>query len=214
MMTSVRTLPSLKARMSKVTFRWSLIAFTTRNSLASRTADPGLQRAVGGGMGQFGGGVDGELRDGAVGVLEGQVDIDVVAVGQDIRRLDGGARRRVVNDLQHQVDGGAGGQRRLRDCQQGMADGAVLVGRLDVQLDRHFAPVDDGDQMFAMGQIARLEDMAEGDLARSLGLACDVLELEGDKFAGLGRIRQIGGLEDRTGSLYLDHGRDDGQQGR
>ena len=105
----------------------------------------------------------------------------------------GGMRHR----LQHQVDGRPGGQRRLGDGQEGMADRAVLVGRLDVQLDRHFVPVDHGDQIFAGAEIALFEDVAEGDLPGGLRLSRHVLELEADDLAGLGGFGQIGGLEHR-----------------
>ena len=161
-------------------------------------------------MGQFGGGIDGELGDGAVGVLEGQVDIDVVAVGQDIGRLDGRPRRRMVDDLQHQVDGGAGGQRRLRDGQQGVADRAVLVGRLDVQLDRHFAPVDDGDQIFAGARSPCLKTWPKVISPAACAFPVTFSNWRATSSPALAASARSGALRTGAGSLDLDHGRDDG----
>ena len=78
-----------------------------------------------------------------------------------------------------------------------MADRAVLVGRLDVELDRHLVPIDHGHQIFAGAEIALFEDVAEGDLAGGLRFSGHVLELEADDLAGLGGFGQIGRLEHR-----------------
>ena len=65
--------------MSSVTFRWSLIALTTRYSRERTVIQSSVYRRRR--RGQFGSGVDGEFGDGAVSVLEGEVEIEIVAVG-------------------------------------------------------------------------------------------------------------------------------------
>ena len=197
MITSVRTLPSLKRADVERDVQVVVDRLDDPEFAGERAAYPGLQGAVGGGVRKLGGGINGELGDSAVGVLEVQVDIDIVAMGQDVGRLDGLAFGGMRHRLQHQVDGRPGGQRWLGDGQEGMTDRAVLVGRFHIELDRHLVPIDHGHQIFAGAEIALFEDVAKGDLAGGLRFSGHVLQLEADDLAGLGGFGQIRRLEHR-----------------
>ena len=174
-----------------------------------RSAHPGLQGTVGGGLRQFGGGIDLEMGRRAVGVLQVQIDIDIVALGENVGRLDRGARRPGTGRLEHGGGRFAGIQPRLIDRQQAWRTEPSGWVALTSICTGTSLPADNGGEVLAGVKIALAEDMAEGDFTRLLRAARVVLELHGDDLAGPGSRWQIRRLEHAAGSgnLYDRGGR-------
>jgi hypothetical protein len=138
---------------------------------------------------------------GAVGALQVQMDIDIVALGENVGRLDLAARRPGAGRLEHRGNLFAGIQPRLIDRQQSVADRTVRMGRLDVDLYRDRLPADNGGEVLAGVNIALAEDMAEGDFTRLLRVARVVLKLHGgDLSPGLEADGRSGALSAPLGA--------------
>jgi hypothetical protein len=116
--------------------------------------------------------------------LKARIEIDIVAPGQNVGRLDRGARRSGAGRLEHGGGLLPGCQARLIDRQESVADRTVRVGRLDIDLYRDLAPADNGGQVLAGVKITLAEDMTERDFTRLLRASSVVLKLQRDDLAG------------------------------
>jgi hypothetical protein len=124
--------------------------------------------------------------------VEGELQLEVIAVGQRLAQIDGGRRGGRRATRQHDIGGAADGKRRGLHGQDGVLDRAVLIGRLDVDLHVHLGAVDGRHQALAGRHVALGEDLAEGHFVARLGDAGVVLELQPDDIVGAGRLNDLG----------------------